>query len=84
MIAPEPILKGIFRETATGKVYWGYFLKHNADAGESAGDDCFLTLPVELTGGEHNCGESGLFPKSDFEAAFSFLGFPKPGQKFGQ
>ena len=84
MIAPEPVFKGIFQEISTGKIYWGYFLKHNANEGETSDDDCFLTLPVDMTGGEHNCGESGLFPKSNFEQSFRFVGFPKSGKTLGQ
>lgn len=83
---PEPVLKGIFRETATGKDYWTYFLKHHEAIGESSEDDCYITLPVTLTGGAENCGETGLFPKADFTKQFAFVAFirPGPGKKFGE
>ena len=83
-MAPEPVLKGIYQDIQTGKDYWVYFLKHNPDAGEAPQDDCMLTVSVLLTGGEHNCGDSGLFPIMDFANRFRFIGYPKPGKKFGQ
>lgn len=83
MTAPEPILKGIFRDSQTGRNYRGFYLKHNADAGEEAQDDCMITVPEHLDGGEHNCGESGCFPMDDFAARFAFVRYPNPQKKFG-
>jgi len=83
MNAPTPIFKGLFQEAATGTIYGAHFLQHNPNLGESETDDCFITFPVNMTGGEKNCGETGLFPKADFKNQFRFLGWPKPGQPFG-
>lgn len=81
MTPPEPILKGIFQDTLTGKTYWGYFLKHSPDAGEDKSEDCFLTIPSQFSGGEHNCGESGIYPVAEFAKTFKFVEFPGQNQK---
>ena len=77
MTAPQPVFKGIFQQKSDGVPFAGYFLKHNEDAGETAADDCFLTLPLKLEGGADNCGESGLFPMTEAVNHFNFLGYPK-------
>lgn len=82
MSAPEPICKGIFRQNNNGRLFAGYFLKHNADAGETKADDCFITLPLVLAGGEKNCGESGLFPAAEMPQRFTFVKFPENGNPF--
>lgn len=83
MNVPEPILKGIFHDAKTGRDYWAFLLQHNPDAGEMPSDDCMITVPVLLAGGEHNAGDSGLFPIADFAKRFRFIGQP-PQKKFGQ
>jgi len=83
MNEPLPIYKGLFVEMMTGKRVHAFFLKHNADAGESESDDCFLTLSEKLEGGEHNCGEAGLYPVADFRQGLKFLCLPKPPKSFG-
>lgn len=80
--APEPIPRGIYGDISNGKKYHAFSLKHNADAGETEDDNCIITVPVIMEGGEHNCGETGIFPPDDFAKRFQFVGFPKPGQKF--
>lgn len=54
MTAPLPVPKGLFAEISTGKRVRVSFLKHNADAGETEGDDCFITISEKL-----NCGTAG-------------------------
>ena len=83
MTVPEPIYKGLFIEFATGKRSHAFFLKHNPDAGETPDDDCFLTVSETLTGGERNCGESGLYPVADFKTGFKFLAMPPQQKPFG-
>jgi hypothetical protein len=75
--APQPIFKGIYQQKKDGLAFAGYFLKHNADAGESPADDCFLTLPLKMEGGEHKCGESGIFPMTEVAKHLLFVGYPQ-------
>ncbi len=83
MSEPQPVYKGLFMAVATGKRVFAYFLKHNPDAGETADEDCFLTVSDKLTGGERGCGESGLWPVEQFKAGFRFIGLVDPAKPFG-
>ena len=81
MTAPLPVPKGLFAELATGKRVRVSFLKHNADAGETEGDDCFITISEKLNCGTAGQGESGLYPVADFKNQFRFLEPPKNNLK---
>ena len=77
MTPPLPIPKGLFAEITTGKRIHALFLKHNPDAGETEGDDCFITVSEKLNCGANGQGESGLYPVADFKKQFRFLEPPK-------
>ena len=74
MTTPLPVPKGLFSEIDTGKRVRAYFLKHNANTGETDADDCFITISEKLDVGN---GESGLYPVADFKKQFRFLEPPK-------
>ena len=69
-MTPEPVAKGFATEIATGRRVFVHFLKHDADAGETEADDCFITLSRTLDCGQRASGESGLFPPAEFRKLF--------------
>jgi hypothetical protein len=75
--APLPILKGVYRDANSGSEFYTSLQRHNPEAGEAPSDDCMITVPVVLEGGEKQCGESGIWPLADFAKRFQFVRFMK-------
>ena len=69
-MTPEPVAKGFAVEIATGRRVSAFFLKHDVNIGETAADDCFITLSRTLDCGQRASGESGLFPPAEFRKLF--------------
>ncbi len=67
MSAPQPVVKGVFVEIATGKRVKALFLQHNAEAQETVADDCYITLSTTL-----KVGEAGMWPVDEFKKRFKF------------
>ena len=72
-MTPEPVSKGTAVEVATSKRVSVYFLKHDPNVGESAADDCFITVSKSLDVGPQRTGESGLFPPAEFRKLFKLV-----------
>ena len=69
-MTPEPVSKGVAVEIATGRRVNSFFLKHDAERGETEADDCYITLSKTLDVGTQGSGESGLFPRAEFAKRF--------------
>lgn len=65
----DPISKGLAIVRSTGERVRMFFLPHDADAGESPAEDCYITLPAKLDG----TGLTGLFPTAMFHQQFKYV-----------
>lgn len=72
-MTPEPIPKGDAIHQQTGRHVRAFYLKHDADIGETPADDCFITLSRTTDVGLRGSGESGIFPPDEFRKLFKLL-----------
>ena len=69
------LLPGMFRDPATGKAVRACVFAHNENVGETAADDCVVTIPASARELVDIPAQSltGLWPAKDFEKRFKQL-----------